>query len=293
MSEYTPHAFFVGRNKTMNEIFNFKEKHDGEINGIKRKLLMLVGALMLIAIIFIFVKAVNAAKQFNYIGTGVQPTNIISVSGEGEVFAVPDIAEVSFSARVEAKTMAEAQREVTSRMNTAIDFIKTSGVADKDVKTTGYSAYPKYEPALGGPCSTQYCPPRKQVLSGYEVVHTVLVKVRDTEKVGAILDGIGKLKVTDISGPNFSIDDDTILTAEARKKAIDDAKTKADVLAKDLGVKLVRIVSFSESGNYPVYYAKTMAVGMGGAMDSSATSPSIPTGENKVTSSVSITYEIR
>lgn len=275
----------------MNEIFNFKEKRDGEISGIKRKLLMLVGTLLLIAIIFIFVKAVNAAKQFNYIGAGVQPTNVVSVSGEGEVFAVPDIAEVSFSAHVEKKTVALAQKEVTDTMNAALDFVKKSGVAEKDIKTVGYNAYPKYESQRGGPCSTQYCPPSKQILSGYEVTHTVLVKVRDTDKVGAILDGIGKLKVTDISGPNFSIDDDSVIKAEARKKAINDAKTKADVLSKDLGVRLVRIIGFSESGNYPVYYAKTMALGMGGA--ESAPTPDIPKGENKVTSNVTITYEIR
>jgi hypothetical protein len=277
----------------MNEIFNLKEKWDGETDRIKRKLLALFGVLLIVAIIFIFTEAVNTVKKFGYIGAGVQPTNVISVSGEGEVFAVPDIAEISFSAHVEKKTVSEAQKEVTDTMNAALDFVKSSGIDEKDIKTTGYSAYPKYETEVGGPCSTYYCPPRKQVLSGYEVSHTVLVKVRDTDKVGAILEGLGNLKVTDISGPNFSIDDDNVLKAEARKKAIDDAKSKADVLAKDLGVKLVRITGFSESGNYPIYYAKSATMGIGGAMDESAPSPSIPTGENKITSNVTITYEIK
>jgi uncharacterized protein YggE len=80
--------------------------------------------------------------------------------------------------------------------------------------------------------------------------------------------------------------------AQARQKAIDNAKEKANVLAKQLGVKLMRIVSFSEGGYYPVanlsYAAKDMASEMGGA----APTPNIQTGENKVTVNVSIVYEI-
>ena len=80
--------------------------------------------------------------------------------------------------------------------------------------------------------------------------------------------------------------------AEARKEAIVNAQSKAETLAKDLGVTLVRITSFSESGNYPgpIYYAKsTEAFGMGG--DNSA--PEVPSGENRIVSNVTLTYEIR
>ncbi|MFA5841452.1 MAG: SIMPL domain-containing protein [Candidatus Paceibacterota bacterium] len=276
----------------MNEIFNFKEKWAGEADYKKKRLVFWITVLVILASAFLVLQSASVATGLRYIGGGIQPTNVVSVSGDGEVFAVPDIAEISFSAHVEKKTVALAQKEVTDTMNAAIDFVKGAGIADKDIKTTGYNAYPKYETQTSGPCSTQYCPPRKQVLSGYEVTHSVLVKVRDTDKVSAILDGLGKLKVTDISGPNFSIDDDNALKAEARKKAISDAKTKADVLAKDLGVRLVRIISFSESGNYPIYYAKTMAFGMGGDAQSAPT-PDIPKGENKITSNVTITYEIK
>lgn len=275
----------------MFDILNFKEKWVGELDIRKRRLLFLTTITAVLVVAYLASLTANEIKQYGYIGAGVQPTNTISVSGEGEVFAVPDIAEIGFSARTEKKTVTEAQREVTSIMNSAINFLKKSGVAEKDIKTTGYNAYPKYESQTRMPCSQEYCPPSKQVLSGYEVTHTISVKVRDTDKVGAILDGLGTLKVNDIYGPNFSIDDDNVLKAEARKKAIEDAKTKAQKLADDLGVKLARIVNFSESGDYPIYYAKTMALGMG--RDSVESAPSIPKGENKITSNVTITYEIR
>jgi len=276
----------------MNQLFNLKELWGDEVEHKKRSLLRWLTLVLIISVVYLSALAANTIKEFKYIGAGVPATNTIFVAGEGEVFAVPDIAEISFSARVEKKTVAEAQKEVTSKMNAAIDFVEKSGVAKKDIKTTGYNAYPRYEYSEVV-CLSLDCPkPGQRILAGYEVTHTILVKVRDTEKAGDILDGLGKLKVDDLSGPNFSIDDDDKLKAEARKKAIADAKEKAEILARDLGVKLVRVVSFSESGDYPIYYGKAVGFGMGGDAESAPT-PSIPKGENKITSNVSITYEIR
>ncbi len=265
----------------------------GEIDLRKRRLLSLTTVTAVLIVVYLASLTLSEIKQYGYIGAGVQPTNVINVSGEGEVFAVPDIAEISFSAQVEGKSVTDAQKKVTDIMNPAIEFLKKSGVAEKDIKTSGYYANPQYDYVRDGAEPMIYPPvPGKRVLTGYNVTHTITVKIRDTDKVGAIIDGLGKLKVTDLSGPNFSIDDDNALKAEARKKAIDDAKAKAKKLADDLDVRLVRIVSFSEGGNYPVYYAKSMAVGMGGGPES-APVPDMPKGENKITSSVTVTYEIR
>jgi uncharacterized protein YggE len=96
-----------------------------------------------------------------------------------------------------------------------------------------------------------------------------------------------------VSGLTFTIDDESALQREARKKAIDDAKTKAQQLAKDLGVSLSRIVSFSENNGSPMpMYYRADAMAMGGAMEAKS-APSVPTGQNKISSDVSITYEIK
>ena len=112
--------------------------------------------------------------------------NVISVSGKGEVFAVPDIANFTFGAEETAKTVAEAQKLVTDKVNKGIEIVKAAGVEEKDIKTVGYNIYPHYNYIQ--PICTQFnCPPGKQTIDGYQVSQTIEVKVRDTSKAGTIL----------------------------------------------------------------------------------------------------------
>ena len=137
------------------------------------------------------------------------------------------------------------------------------------------------------------CPPQTPTIDGYTVTETVSVKVRDISKAGELVSGIGSLGVQNVSNVSFMIDDPDFVTAEARAMAIEEAKAKAMRLADDLGVTLVRIVNFSEGyGGYPVpMYARDSAVMA--ATPESAPVPELSPGESKVTSSVTITYEIR
>jgi len=242
---------------------------------------------------FLVVKMAEEIKKYSLLGTDIHPVATIYVSGEGEAFAVPDIGQFSFSVQKESELVSDAQEYVTDTMNSAIEFLKDSGLDKKDIKTTSYNVYPRYEYQPEPRCLGINCPRANRVLVGYEVSQTVSVKVRDTSDVGKLLGGIGEIGVSNVSGLTFSIEDEDIIKREARQEAIDDAQEKAKALAKDLGVKLVRVISFSESGGgvYPMYY-ETKALGMGGdAMG--APVPDIPTGENKITSNVTITYEIR
>ena len=129
---------------------------------------------------------------------------------------------------------------------------------------------------------------------GYEVSQNISVRLEDIDKAGEILSGIGELGVTNVSGLSFEIDDEDGLRREAREMAIQEAKEKARELAKDLGVSLVRITSYSsnEGDVYPQYYAKAdMAYGLGGG--ESVNSASIPVGENEINVMVYLTYEIK
>lgn len=251
-----------------------------------------VAALSMLAL-FLLVGTLSTLKSYRYIGSGVTATNTISVSGSGEVFAVPDIASFSVNVSETAKDVTTAQTTATKKSNDIIAYLKTQGIAEKDVQTADYSVNPEYE-YTQGLCKTNYCEPGKQTLTGYRVSQTLSVKVRDTKKAGEVLAGVGSRGVSSVSGLSFTIDDQDKLEAEARDKAIKEADDKATVLARSLGVKIVRVVGFSENGNYPIYYAKesmSMAAdGRGGAMPPS---PEIPVGENKITSNVTVTYEIR
>jgi hypothetical protein len=246
-----------------------------------------LGALAL----FLLVLTMGELKSYSYIGSGVAATNTITVSGKGDVFAVPDTATFSVTVQEQAQDVKAAQDAATKKSNDIIAYLKGAGIAEKDIQTTDYSVNPQYQ-WTEITCVRYPCPPGKQTLTGFQVSQTLTIKVRDTKKAGDFLSGVGSRGAFQVSGLSFTIDDQDALEAQARGKAIDDARTKAEALAKQLGVTLVRIVGFSENGNYPgPVYMKSMAVGMGGA--EAAPSPDIPVGQNKITSNVSVTYEVR
>ena len=260
---------------------------------------MATAALAMLAL-FLFVLTVSSLKGISYIGSGVQPTNTINVSGHGEVFAVPDTAEFSATVQETAKDVPTAQTAATTKANAIIDYLKGQGIDAADIQTTDYSISPQYEyqqaacPTVASGSAPVYCPPGKQVLTGYQVSETLTVKVRDTSKAGTLLSGVGSKGASQVSGLTFTVADQNAVDAQARDKAIADAKSKADALAQSLGVSLVRIVSFNENKNspYPIY-AKAYGLGGGVAESAAVPAPDIQTGQNKYTDDVSITYEIQ
>lgn len=257
----------------------------------KNKILKYFSGFMLILCIFFIILALSALKNFKYIGKGVYPSNVISVNGKGEVMAKPDIASFSFSVVEIGKTAMEAQDKATKKNNDALAVVKSLGVEEKDIKTTGYSIYPKYE-YVQGICNGAVCNPGKQNLVGYEVNQTVEVKIRKIDTAGDALAKIGAVNVSNLSGINFVIDDMEALQAEARELAIKDAKEKVKTLSKNLGVKIKKITSYYE--NSDPYYPTPM-YGMGDMKAVSAearVAPEIPVGENQIISNITISYEI-
>lgn len=263
-------------------------------------------ALGLLAL-FLLVGTFTELRSYQYIGSGVAPTNTISVSGEGIVFAVPDTATFTFTVDETATDVTTAQSNATKKSNAIIDYLKAQGIADTDIQTTDYSINPQYsysqavcppQPAVyntsgagTNASSAIYCPPGKQTITGYEVSQTVSVQVRDMSKAGALLSGIGSKGASNVSGLSLTVSNQDALQIQARDKAIADAQGKAQVLAKSLGVQIVRIVGYSDNGNGGVVlYAQSMSANVGGG---AVPAPEIATGQNKITSDVSITYEIR
>lgn len=243
--------------------------------------------------VFLLMKVISDFKKLPNIGKEIYPQSTIMVSGKGEAYAIPDIASFSFSVTEVGSTVKQAQEKADQKINKALSVVREAGVEDKDVKTTNYNVYPKYE-WNQIVCITYPCPSGKQVLIGYEINQTITVKVRDTEKVGDMVTKIGATEISNISGVEFTVDDREQYVAKAREDAIKEAKTKAKELAKQLGVKLGKMMYYNENGDYPIYYGE----GMGGAKDMMVSSiaparAELPTGETKITSEITITYEIR
>ena len=148
---------------------------------------------------------------------------------------------------------------------------------------------PKYEQQTIY-CITVPCPQGKMKITGYEVAQTIQIKVRKVDSAGDVIGALGTANITEISGPEFTVDDMDKAKADAKKKAIDDAKSKAKVTAKSLGVSLGNILQFNEDngGYYPVMYKaeSSMSAGMGGD------SVTLPQGESVIKSRVTITYSL-
>lgn len=244
---------------------------------------VLKALLMLVLIIFIAVWTVNKAKEQKYIGKSAEFPHTIAISGEGKVVAVPDIATLSLGVITEKKEVADAQKENIEKVNKIVDELKKLKIAKEDIKTTNYQIYPKYN----------WTQDRGQKLTGYEINQSVQVKIRDMEKIGEVLAKSAILGANQIGGLNFTIDDLEKVKQEAREKALKNAQEKASALSKMAGVKLGKLVSFSENSNDYMpqpYYESSKAMGIGGG--GGAVAPSIEVGSNEIVVYVTVNYEI-
>lgn len=215
----------------------------------------------------------------------------ISVEGEGEVLAVPDIGSFSFAVETEGDTAAEAQTKGAEIITAISGYLVEAGVAEADIKTDGYTLTPKYR-YEDRPCPFgSYCPPVEPIQDGFTVYQNVSVKVRVVDTAGSLISGVGDLGAMNISGLQFTIDDETALLAEAREAAIVDAKAEAAAVAAGLGKRLGRMVGYYEGGGKDMY-------GYGGdmmersVMSAPAMDVVIPMGESEIRSHVTLTYEL-
>ena len=214
-----------------------------------------------------------------------------SVVGDGKAVAVPDIATFTFSVLTEGgKDLATLQDQNSKKVNAAIDYVKSQGVKEADIKTATYNLEPRYEYSnCGYRSDVSICPPPEIV--GYTIRQSVAVKIRDFSTIGTMLRGVVSKGINNVSQLNFTIDDPTSVENEARAEAIAKAKTKAKEIAKAGGFSLGRLISISENGVTPMpYYAKTATLGIGGG--DVAVAPEIEPGSEEVNVSVTLSYEI-
>ena len=214
----------------------------------------------------------------------------ITVSGDGKVTVTPDIAMISFSVVTQGKEPETIQEENTEKMNEVISFIKEQGIEAKDIKTANYNLSPQYD---YGRRPDIYPPPPPKIV-GYTLTQTVLLKVRDFEKVPAILGVLPDLGINQIEQLSFEVEDPDRYLNEARKEAFEKARDKAKAMAAFSGTRIRRVVTFSESFGGPIPYRlyAAEALGKGGDLGGEVP-PVIEPGSQDVTVNVSVTYEIR
>ncbi len=251
---------------------------------------MLVGVVLLMLVIALGAYARLTFEQAKY--ANFSPASI-TVTGVGEVNAIPDIGQFSFSVMAEGTDAAVAQEASGTKINEIIAYLKEQGVEEKDIKTQDYNLYPRYRYEERACAFGNYCPPGEQVADGFEVTQTVSVKVRTLDNSGQLIAGVGERGATNISGLSFTIDDPEALKAQAREAAIVDAKEKAALLSQQLGVRITRMMGYyeNEGGYYdPYMYRSEMAMDM----EESAMfgGPDLPVGEQTTNVNISITYQV-
>jgi uncharacterized protein YggE len=240
----------------------------------------LINALLVVAVLL---GLSSMAALYKY-QKSLYPARTVTVSAEGKTTVTPDIATLSFSVVSEGRDPGRLSGDNTKKMNAAIDFMKMQGVEAKDIKTAGYNLSPRYE----------YDEDRRTTfISGYTLSQTVMVKVRDFSKIGAMLGALPGLGINQIGSLSFDIEDQDVFLNAAREEAFAKARAKAKAMAKQNGARIKRVVTFSESqGGYyprPVFEA----YGKGAADLAAVPAPSIEPGSQEVTVNVTVVYEIR
>ena len=247
------------------------------------------------ALVSMVILATSSLIFANIYSKSIEPSSYrsFSVSGEGKVVAVPDVAQFSFSVITEGgKNIGDIQQENTQKANRAIALLKDSGIEDKDIKTASYSLQPRYQYfscPVSKNSSAKPCPPPEIV--GYTISQTVSVKIRDFEKIGEILSGVVLSGVNSVSELSFTIDDRTEIENQARQEAIAVAISKAESIAQAGNFNLGKILSINEN-SFPVFN-QYKTLGIGGSEDFAVSAPVIEPGSQEVSIGVTISYEIR
>jgi len=208
------------------------------------------------------------------------PLRSIIVSGVGEAARKPDMATLSIGVESEGATAAEALRRNSAQMDQTIKALREAGVAEKDLQTAQISVGARYDYSQDGK------PPR---IIGYQATNTLVAKMRDIGKAGAVIDkavGVGANRLDSIA---FGFADPKPVLNDARRAAVADARDKARLYADAAGVKLGRLMSISDSfssapGPFPVMARMEMAT--------DAKAAPIAPGETTLSASVTLVYAI-
>ena len=183
----------------------------------------------------------------------------ITVVGSDKVSAKPDMAQIQVGVVTEASSAATALKENNDRMTKLFSSLEERGVARKDVQTSNFSVMPQYKRGSHGEQMSE--------IVGYRVSNSVGIKVRKLEALGQVLDEIVQKGANQIHGVSFSVAEPTHLLDEARRKAVADARRKAELYAKEAGVEVGQVLLIQEQtphtpGPMVVGLARSQAAGV-------------------------------
>ena len=207
---------------------------------------------------------------------------VIDLSVTATVLSAPDAATFTTGVQTKAPKAKDAITKNADKMAAVVAQLKAAGIADRDIQTSAISLYRDIE----------YLPTGKQRFKGYVVSNVVTAKLRDFQRLGEVLDTLVVNGATEFSGPNFTLDDDSAATSQARDKAWATAMKQARYHAQKAGFKDVRVLRVSESIRQQMQMeSMAMNVKMEVAADAAAETP-IEGGEISTNVNLAITFEM-
>ncbi|MFN3825363.1 MAG: SIMPL domain-containing protein [Pseudorhodobacter sp.] len=202
----------------------------------------------------------------------------ITVTGEGRVDVAPDMATVSLGVTTEAPTAAAAMAANSDELARVLERLRGAGIAERDLQTSSLSLNPNWHHGQGADT------PR---IIGYVASNQLTVRVRDLSGLGTVLDAAVKDGANTLNGVSFGLTDPAPSLAEARRRAVADARARAELLVDAAGVALGPIDAITEGGGMtgprPMYRDAPMV------MESSVP---VAEGELSVSANVTVVWQI-
>jgi uncharacterized protein YggE len=235
-----------------------------------------------------FALSLLAASAFDGRLNDPPPPAIISIRGEGTVSAAPDTATITLGVTSDGTTARDALTLNNQEMDRIMTQMKLLGFPDKDLQTSSLRLHPRYI----------YKRESDPEMTGYRASSDLTIRIRDIKRTGTVLDKAVSMGINIVMDKiQFSISDPTDILQEARRKAVHDAKTKAECIVAELGCRLGRISCISSaSGHSNPMFIQQMQHRASKAEAFSAYSssppPPIAAGENSYKVAVDITWEI-
>lgn len=205
----------------------------------------------------------------------------LDISATGEATRIPDVAVISAGVVTRASTATAALEQNSAQMNRVRAALKRAGIADRDIQTSNISLNPEY----------RYADNQPPALTGYTASNQVNVRFRDIRNTGKILDALVAEGANQLNGPNLTIDEPEAALDEARTKALAVGRARAELYARSLGMRVVRLVAVTESGGgyAPPPPMPVAVMAARGERDYAKIDP----GEQKLSVSLGMTFELQ
>ncbi len=204
----------------------------------------------------------------------IQPQ--ISVSGEGKIKVIPDEAIISIAVETKGEESSKVKKENDASIDKVLKFLKTTKIDQKNIKTERVSLYPQYD--------------YQKKKNYYFASQTISIHLKDLSQYEVIMSGLVDAGVNRVNGVVFQSSQMEILKSDARKRAVADAKKKAEDFAGALGQKVGKAIVVSDNSQ-PIYnppmYRNVM---MEAKMEGDVSQETLAIGEIEINTNVNITF---